>query len=292
MTKISNQYSLTNILTADLANSRLGINNVSPAYSLDVTGTARTSGATYLATGGANVGIGTTSPAGISTYTTLDIRGATGGGIKIGVTGSSTPFNLQQAGTDAYLNNVASGVMYFLNGDAERMRITSGGLLAIGTTAALINESSLAATSNGNTATFKTTLNGGNALLLWNTATGSQAQVTFFTGTSYTAAGSITTNGTVTSYNVTSDYRLKEDLKEIKGLEKISAIKVYDFKWKKEESRMDGVIAHELQEVLPYAVIGQKDEEKMQQVDYSKIVPVMVKAIQELKIEIDTLKNK
>lgn len=44
MTKISNQYSLTNILTADLANSRLGINNVSPAYSLDLTGTARVTG--------------------------------------------------------------------------------------------------------------------------------------------------------------------------------------------------------------------------------------------------------
>ena len=44
MTKISNQYSLTNILTADLANSRLGINNVSPTVALDVTGAARVSG--------------------------------------------------------------------------------------------------------------------------------------------------------------------------------------------------------------------------------------------------------
>jgi len=41
MTKISNQYSLTNILTADLANSRLGINNVSPTVALDVTGAGK-----------------------------------------------------------------------------------------------------------------------------------------------------------------------------------------------------------------------------------------------------------
>ena len=45
MTKISNQYSLTNILTADLANSRLGINNVSPTVALDVTGAGKFSGA-------------------------------------------------------------------------------------------------------------------------------------------------------------------------------------------------------------------------------------------------------
>ena len=62
MTKISNQYSLTNILTADLANSRLGINNVSPAYSLDVTGTARVNTSAYFATASGSVGIGTTSP--------------------------------------------------------------------------------------------------------------------------------------------------------------------------------------------------------------------------------------
>lgn len=49
MTKISNQYSLTNILTADLANSRLGINNVSPTVALDVTGAGKfSSSATAL----------------------------------------------------------------------------------------------------------------------------------------------------------------------------------------------------------------------------------------------------
>jgi hypothetical protein len=50
-------------------------------------------------------------------------------------------------------------------------------------------------------------------------------------------------------------------------------------------------MAHELQEVLPQAVSGEKDAEEMQGVDYSKIVPLLVKAIQELKAEIDSLKK-
>jgi hypothetical protein len=77
-------------------------------------------------TSGGNVGIGTDSPSAISTFTTLDIRGATGGGIRMGRT-SISPFNLQQDGTDAYLNNVAAGAIYFYTTDTERMRITSGG---------------------------------------------------------------------------------------------------------------------------------------------------------------------
>jgi hypothetical protein len=133
MSKNTNLSFLTDYITADITNGRIGINTPSPAYSFDVTGIARTSTSTYLATASGNVGIGTTSPAGISTYTTLDIRGATGGGIKMGVSASSTPFNLQQAGTDAYLNNVANGAMLLYTNDTERMRITAAGNVGIGT---------------------------------------------------------------------------------------------------------------------------------------------------------------
>ena len=103
--------------------------------------------------------------------------------------------------------------------------------------------------------------------------------------------GTITITSSATAYNTSSDYRLKEDLQDFAGLDMISKIPVYDFKWKSDESRSYGVMAHELQEVLPQAVTGEKDAEEMQSVDYSKIVPLLVKSIQELKAEIDRCKQ-
>jgi len=104
--------------------------------------------------------------------------------------------------------------------------------------------------------------------------------------------GSISITSSAVSYNTSSDYRLKEDLQDFAGLNIVSKIPVYNFKWKTDESRSYGVMAHELQEVLPQAVTGDKDAEDMQSVDYSKIVPLLVKSIQELKAEIELLKNK
>ena len=104
--------------------------------------------------------------------------------------------------------------------------------------------------------------------------------------------GQISTGGSSTSYNTSSDYRLKEDLQDFEGLSMISKIPVYDFKWKVDDSRSYGVIAHELEEVLPQAVNGEKDAEEMQSVDYSKIVPLLIKSIQELEAKIKILENK
>jgi hypothetical protein len=86
----------------------------------------------YVSSSG-NIGIGVTSISPISTYKTLEIRGATGGGIKIGRTGYN-PLNIQQDGGDAYLNNVANGAIYFYTNDSEKMSITSGGSVRINTT--------------------------------------------------------------------------------------------------------------------------------------------------------------
>jgi hypothetical protein len=95
-------------------------------------------------------------------------------------------------------------------------------------------------------------------------------------------------NGTAVNYNTTSDYRLKTDFKPFDGLSVINKIKTYDYAWKSDYSRMYGVKAHELQEVLPYLVTGEKDamdaegKIKAQMVDYSKLSPILIKAVQEL----------
>ena len=100
------------------------------------------------------------------------------------------------------------------------------------------------------------------------------------------------TLNSATQFNTSSDYRLKKDLKDFDGLDKVSKIPVYDFKWKVDDSSSYGVMAHELQEVLPDAVSGEKDGEEMQGVDYSKIVPLLIKSIQELEAKVKILENK
>jgi hypothetical protein len=113
-----------------------------------------------------------------------------------------------------------------------------------------------------------------------------------FSNFSSNNVGQISTSGSATAYNTSSDYRLKEDLQDFNGLDKVSKISVYDFKWKEYDSRAYGVLAHELEEVLPQAVNGEKDAEEMQSVDYSKLVPVLLKSIQELEARVKELENK
>jgi hypothetical protein len=166
---------------------------------------------------------------------------------------------------------------------SERMRITSAGDVFIGNTAA-VNADKLGIT-------YSSELRLG--IVLNDTYTGAASgQIAIQFRRNGSAVGDITTTTTSTAYNTSSDYRLKQDLKDFNGLSLVNQINVYDYQWKSDNTRSYGVMAHELQSVLPYAVTGVKDGEKMQGVDYSKIVPILIKSIKELKAEIETLKNK
>jgi hypothetical protein len=113
-----------------------------------------------------------------------------------------------------------------------------------------------------------------------------------------TFRGSITNNNnTAVAYNTTSDYRLKENIAPMIGaLSKVQQLKPVTYKWKADGSDGQGFIAHELAEVCPDAVTGEKDDvdeqgnPKYQGVDTSFLVATLTAAIQELKAELDEAK--
>jgi hypothetical protein len=113
-----------------------------------------------------------------------------------------------------------------------------------------------------------------------------------------TLRGSISVSGATTSYNTSSDYRLKENIAPMVGaLDTVSALKPVTYTWKTDGSDGQGFIAHELANVAPDCVTGEKDaldgegNPVYQGIDTSFLVATLVAAIQELKAEIDLLKG-
>jgi len=227
-----------------------------------------------------------------------------GGGISFNGYKTGTTAQGVYAAIDGFKENATSGNelgafrIWTSNGTnlVERMRITSGGAVCIGTTSPIVGANTILHVNSIDAGpTFKNSNSAQQGLELWSAvSSGNNLFIEFTTETSITSRGSIDYNRSagLVRYNVTSDYRLKTDLKEFNGNDILNKIKVYDYKYKETGNRVYGVMAHELQEVIPYAVGGVKDGEKMQSVDYSIIVPVMLKAIQELSAEITILKNK
>ena len=125
----------------------------------------------------------------------------------------------------------------------------------------------------------------------------SNSQAMSFINSSNAAVGSIVVTNTSTAYNTSSDYRLKENIAPMTGaLAKVAALKPVTYTWKADGSAGEGFIAHELAEVCPQAVTGEKDavdaegKPRYQGIDVSFLVGTLTAAIQELKAELDTVK--
>jgi len=93
-----------------------------------------------------------------------------------------------------------------------------------------------------------------------------------------------------------SDYRLKEDVQDItNGLSIVKQLRPVTYKWKQDNKDGQGFIAHELQEVIPISVSGEKDQlhpdgrVKPQGIDYSSLIPTLTAAIQEQQALIESL---
>lgn len=240
-----------------------------------------------------NVGIGTSSPTSL-----LHLQSATASGTQYLMTsaGGGTALTYRQVAneTTQQLNMVVESnhPMVLWTNSVERMRITSDNNVLFNTTST--------SPTNSSSFIFRSGSGAYSGVMQINHATTNNTGAGFldcYYNTNY--IGGIQQNGASNvTFSTSSDYRLKEDLKDFSGLNLLSKLKVYDFKWKAEDSRMYGVIAHELQEVIPYVVNGNKDELKengnikVQVVDYSKLVPILIKSIQELEAKIVTLESK
>tara|TARA_R100000734_G_scaffold1593_1_gene1703 strand:+ start:642 stop:4994 length:4353 start_codon:yes stop_codon:yes gene_type:complete len=200
---------------------------------------------------------------------------------------------IRAAKDDIYTTNTqADGRLEFhttLDGSStERMRITSDGHILNGVT-------SITDTSSRD---FGNAFSGSSSYGNWTSwGSGSHTHAIFRNGTSI--VGTITTTSSGTAYNNLSDYRLKENEVVISdGLTRLNQLKPYRFNFKTDtDTTVDGFFAHEVAEVVPEAVTGKKDAVDddgnivSQGIDQSKLVPLLVKAVQELSAKVEALEN-
>jgi hypothetical protein len=181
-----------------------------------------------------------------------------------------------------------------------KMTLDASGNLLVGTTSALASGSTFqnlginrqVLTLKGDTAVSYTSG-------IWNASTTGDALFQYFgTETTLTVRGGISYNraGGLVSYNTTSDYRAKDIIGPISNSGSlIDSLKVYVGKMKGATVERPMLIAHEAQEVAPYAVTGTKDEvdadgnPKYQQMDVSSFIPLLIAEIQSLRTRVEAL---
>ena len=159
----------------------------------------------------------------------------------------------------------------------EAMRITSGGGVGINTTAP--------------TGAFTVQELSGQVMRSESSSSGTVTHLQFVKVSGGAAQiGAITGTTSSVSYTSGSDYRLKENvITDWDATTLLKQLKPSKFNFKDNQSEtVTGFIAHEVQEVLPYLVNGEKDGEDMQSMDYAKLTPLLTKAIQEQQTLIET----
>ena len=129
------------------------------------------------------------------------------------------------------------------------------------------------------------------ALSLKTSNSGNASQISFVNPNG--TVGYINTNGSTTSYLTSSDYRLKEnEVSILDGIDRLKKLQPYRFNFKADpDTTVDGFFAHEVSSVVPEAITGEKDGEEMQGIDQSKLVPLLVAAVQELTTRLEALEN-
>ena len=197
-------------------------------------------------------------------------------------------------------NSPNFGNIYFQTGSTQQnsVSIDAGGSLLVGTTTATYSAKLVASATGVSTAVLITDTSAEYGAVIVNKATsGNNGFLLFQTETSPVTRGSITYNraGGLVVYNTTSDYRAKTVNGLVQNaLSKVALLKPSTGRMNGATEDIDFFVAHELKEVVPSAVTGEKDAvnedstPKYQMVDKSALIPLLTAALQETKALIDT----
>ena len=275
--------------------SKIGV-GTNPSRALDVTQEA-------LIQGIGNVNMGTLAlgprASGVGKWSTISgahYNQSSGGGNGSGAAGimmigtyGANGENDVYVGGGLYEINAATNIRFYTHttdtstaGGSIRMGISSSGRVTINTTVVADAMCTIA----GNSSNYALNLYADSIY------SGIYRYQRFRSGSNI-AGGIEGSNQTSVQYVTTSDYRTKKNIKPLEnGLDRVCKLKPVKFDWKLNNETTEGFIAHEVQDIFPEAVSGEKDGEDMQGMDYGRITPLLVAAIQELKAEIEILKSK
>ena len=166
---------------------------------------------------------------------------------------------------------------------SERVRIDGNGDLFVGKTSSNSANTGVEAKSGG----LLTATRAAAVAAIFNRTT-SDGQVVQFRKAN-TTVGSVSVTGSATTYNTSSDLRLKDITGSARGLEVVNELNPVAYNWKESCKSDEGLIAQEVQELVPNAV--SETEEGYYQMDYSKLVTHLIKAVQEQQEQIEKLQK-
>ena len=247
-----------------------------------------------------------TADSGASAHANADelvVEGSAHSGITIASGNSSTGTIAFADDGDTLLGRIVydhanNDLSFGSGGVADRMIITSAGQVSIGATGP-VGSSRLFFYASASTPYGLITQN--------NATTGSMYAAQFLQNDGSTELGSIKISNTATAFNTSSDYRLKENVvTDWDATTRLKQLKPSRFNFIADaDTTVDGFLAHEVSDIVPEAISGEKDATETytdddgkqqtrpayQGIDQSKLVPLLVKTVQELEARIATLED-
>jgi hypothetical protein len=225
---------------------------------------------------------------GAETFKTYQIAGAYGV-LSVNGSGSATYPNFTFNGDDnTGMYRAGADTLAFTTGGSERARVNASGMLLVGKTA---NGIAVEGHEFGASGYAYHTRSGGTTLYL-NRLTSDGDILDFRRSGTLVGSVSVTTSGT--TYNTTSDLRLKENIEPLVATDKLMAMNPVSYNWKADPDgpRSMGFIAQEMQDVMPEAVAVGDDEDAMMSMDYGRITPILVSALQDAHRKIEQLEQR